>query len=140
MSSLVCRRRSLIQSGHQEWRFAKYHFDIDFAANNGSSPLRYFNPSWNHQCTSSALSVSLGEGNGAAGTIYYPLRFTNIGTTACALEGYPGISLVDSSGTRLGHRRTGTLDLANGCDSRPWSVNRGYGESVPRCPQHLFNS
>ena len=54
------------------------------------------------RCTSSALSVSLGEGNGAAGTIYYPLRFTNTGTTTCALEGYPGISLVDSSGNQIG--------------------------------------
>ena len=41
----VCRRRLLIQSGHQEWRFAKYHFDIEFAANDGSSRFKYSDPS-----------------------------------------------------------------------------------------------
>ena len=54
------------------------------------------------ECTSSKLSVSLGEGNGAAGTIYYPLTFTNTGATTCTLEGYPGISLVGSHGNQIG--------------------------------------
>jgi Protein of unknown function (DUF4232) len=39
--------------------------------------------------------------NGAAGTVYYELQFTNIGR-ACTLRGYPGVSAVSISGHQIG--------------------------------------
>jgi hypothetical protein len=53
-------------------------------------------------CTSAHLSVAVGQSQGAAGTIYYPLVFTNTGSTSCTLDGYPGVSLVGSSGNQIG--------------------------------------
>lgn len=50
------------------------------------------------------------DANGAAGTIFYELQFTNLGTT-CTLHGYPGVSAVSLSGKQLGspaRRVTGT--------------------------------
>jgi hypothetical protein len=43
-------------------------------------------------CQSSALKVTLGSGNAAAGTTYYPILFTNVSGTACTLYGFPGVS------------------------------------------------
>lgn len=45
-------------------------------------------------CDVSTLAVTLGPGEGAAGTVYAPLRFTNTGTRPCALRGFPGVSYV----------------------------------------------
>ncbi len=41
------------------------------------------------------------QSNGAAGTIFYTLNFTNVGRR-CTMRGYPGISAVDRGGRRLG--------------------------------------
>jgi Protein of unknown function (DUF4232) len=46
--------------------------------------------------------VPANEDNGAAGTIRYPLEFTNISGHACSLFGYPGVSAVSSTGQQLG--------------------------------------
>jgi hypothetical protein len=54
------------------------------------------------RCLSSQLSLSLGQGQGAAGTTYTPIVFTNTGTTACELRGYPGVSFVDAAGHLIG--------------------------------------
>ena len=40
--------------------------------------------------------------NGAAGTIYYPVEFTNVGTARCVFFGYPGVSAVTKSAAQLG--------------------------------------
>ncbi|MGB9186041.1 MAG: DUF4232 domain-containing protein [Solirubrobacteraceae bacterium] len=40
--------------------------------------------------------------NGAAGTIFYQLQFTNLSGRRCTLRGYPGVSGVDLRGHRLG--------------------------------------
>ena len=48
------------------------------------------------QCTTAGLRVSKGTTNGAAGTIYTNIDFTNTSGTACVLEGYPGVSLVSA--------------------------------------------
>jgi hypothetical protein len=56
-------------------------------------------------CATSALKVALDatKGNGAAGSIYYPLDFTNISASPCTLFGYPGVSFVTGQGgTQLG--------------------------------------
>lgn len=63
-------------------------------------------------CATSNLRVSLGPGSGAAGSSYYPLVFTNVGTSPCTLYGYPGVSAVTGAdGTQEGaaaSRVTGT--------------------------------
>jgi Protein of unknown function (DUF4232) len=46
--------------------------------------------------------VPADQGNGAAGTIRYPLEFTNISGRACSLFGYPGVSAVSGAGKQLG--------------------------------------
>jgi hypothetical protein len=40
--------------------------------------------------------------NGAAGTIFYQLQFTNLSGHRCTLRGYPGVSGIDLHGHRLG--------------------------------------
>jgi Domain of unknown function (DUF4232) len=42
------------------------------------------------------------QGNGAAGTIYYPLEFTNLSKHACSMYGFPGVSVISRSGKQLG--------------------------------------
>jgi hypothetical protein len=55
------------------------------------------------QCPTSALRVTIGQANGAAGSIYYPLVFTNASGVACTMFGYPGVSFVTGiSGSQLG--------------------------------------
>ena len=41
------------------------------------------------------------QSNGAAGTIFYVLNFTNVGAK-CTVRGYPGVSAVGQAGRRLG--------------------------------------
>jgi Protein of unknown function (DUF4232) len=56
------------------------------------------------RCTAADLAVWVNEEavNGAAGTAYYPLEFTNTSGHACATGGYPGVSATDASGHQLG--------------------------------------
>ena len=55
-------------------------------------------------CTTGDLGawVAVTQGNGAAGSIYYPLQFTNLSRHACAMRGFPGVSAVDRNGRQLG--------------------------------------
>lgn len=46
------------------------------------------------RCTTSELSVALGEGDAAAGSVYRPLIFSNTGSRTCELRGFPGVSYV----------------------------------------------
>jgi hypothetical protein len=52
------------------------------------------------RCTTSDLGVwlALDQGNGAAGTTYYPLEFTNLSHPTCYLFGYPGVSALNRDG------------------------------------------
>ena len=45
-------------------------------------------------CSTAALRTSVGSANGAAGSIYYPLDFTNISGVTCGMYGFPGVSFV----------------------------------------------
>jgi len=60
------------------------------------------------RCTADPDGLGLGvwlppdQGNGAAGTIYYPLEFTNFSGHTCYLRGFPGVSAIDRDGTQLG--------------------------------------
>lgn len=49
-------------------------------------------PSGPGPCRTSELKVTLGPGNAAAGTSFYPIVFTNISTSTCTLYGFPGVS------------------------------------------------
>ncbi|MQA61657.1 MAG: DUF4232 domain-containing protein [Actinophytocola sp.] len=51
-------------------------------------------PKSNGLCTSKDLKLSLGEGSGAAGTVWRPLRFTNTSGATCEIQGFPGVSYV----------------------------------------------
>lgn len=54
-------------------------------------------------CVSENLKASLGEPEGAAGSSYYALIFTNTGTVSCTLQGFPGVSYVTGdNGTQVG--------------------------------------
>lgn len=54
-------------------------------------------------CLTRNLSFSIGTADGAAGSVYEPLRMTNKGTASCTLYGYPGVSFVTGgSGDQVG--------------------------------------
>ena len=57
-------------------------------------------------CSTSNLRITLGNGGAGAGTDFTVLDFTNSGTSACTLYGFPGVSLTDSAGTQIGAAAT----------------------------------
>ena len=56
------------------------------------------------KCTADDLGVwlAIDQSDGAAGTIYTPLEFTNLSHHTCYLFGYPGVSALDVNGRQLG--------------------------------------
>jgi hypothetical protein len=46
--------------------------------------------------------VNVDEGQGAAGTFYFPLEFTNVSNHTCRTWGYPGVSATNVNGKQLG--------------------------------------
>jgi hypothetical protein len=56
-----------------------------------STPATAANP---NECKVADLKLSLAGGEGAAGTVYRQLRFTNIGDRTCVIQGFPGVSFV----------------------------------------------
>ncbi len=69
-------------------------------------PTQATTPPGRAGCPTTALTVSLGPGNGAAGSSYYPIEFTNSSSAACSLYGYPGVSFVATSGAQVGAAAT----------------------------------
>ena len=49
-------------------------------------------------CSATDLRLTVGASNGAAGTVFYPLDFTNASGSACTMYGYPGVAFVTSPG------------------------------------------
>jgi Protein of unknown function (DUF4232) len=49
-------------------------------------------------CPTTGLKLAVGQPNGAAGTIFYPLDFTNTSSSACTMYGYPGVAFVSAPG------------------------------------------
>ena len=49
-------------------------------------------------CPVSDLRIGLGAPSGAAGSVYYAIEFTNTGSSACTLYGYPGVALAATDG------------------------------------------
>jgi hypothetical protein len=56
------------------------------------------------KCTASDLGVwvAANQSNGTAGSIYYPMEFTNLSSGTCYLYGHPGVSAVSGTGHQLG--------------------------------------
>jgi hypothetical protein len=50
------------------------------------------------ECLADDLKVTIAAGSGAAGSIYYPLEFTNTGSASCTMYGYPGVAFVTKAG------------------------------------------
>jgi hypothetical protein len=57
-------------------------------------------------CTTGQLKLTLGAGQGTAGSTYQPIVFTNTSSGSCSLFGYPGASFVNASGAQLGQPAT----------------------------------
>ncbi|MFF1550634.1 DUF4232 domain-containing protein [Rhodococcus erythropolis] len=54
-------------------------------------------------CAMGELNVTLGQPNGAAGSVELPVVFTNTGGRTCTLDGFPGVSYVTgASGSEVG--------------------------------------
>ncbi len=55
-------------------------------------------------CSASKLVVWAGEepGGGTAGSVYYRIEFTNLGSGACTLFGFPTVSAINLQGKKLG--------------------------------------
>ncbi|HEX7992916.1 MAG TPA: DUF4232 domain-containing protein [Streptosporangiaceae bacterium] len=53
-----------------------------------------------HPCASRNLGVHTGNGEGAAGSTYIPIVFTNNSSATCTLYGYPGVSLAGGTPVR----------------------------------------
>jgi hypothetical protein len=61
------------------------------------------NPAGPGQCRTSDLKLTIGQENGAAGTVYYPVQFTNTSSLACTMYGFPGVAFVTKpAGTVIG--------------------------------------
>ncbi|MFE2143274.1 DUF4232 domain-containing protein [Streptomyces sp. NPDC059456] len=60
-------------------------------------------------CRVADLNLAIGGPDGAAGSLYYPINFTNTSTHTCALRGYPGVSVVD-----VRHHQIGTSAIRTG--------------------------
>jgi Protein of unknown function (DUF4232) len=69
------------------------------------SPSPATSPNAAAGCASSVLkvAVNVSQAGAAAGSVYYPIDFTNTSTSTCTLFGYPGVSFAASSGgSRIG--------------------------------------
>ncbi|HEX3813047.1 MAG TPA: DUF4232 domain-containing protein [Mycobacteriales bacterium] len=59
------------------------------------------------ECKAGSLSLSLGQGDAGMSQQYQALRFTNTGSTACVIVGFPGVSYVTGdSGRQVGAAAT----------------------------------
>lgn len=91
----------------------------------GASSPAASRPAAATQCVSSALHavVNTAQSSGAAGSVYYPIDFTNVSSSQCTLYGYPGVSFVTGDpGSQLG--RAATRNPAAG----PTAVTLNPGE------------
>ncbi|WP_405726614.1 DUF4232 domain-containing protein [Streptomyces sp. NBC_01537] len=53
-------------------------------------------------CHVADLHLSIGPVSGGAGSLFYPIRFTNTSRHTCALRGYPGVSVVNIRHHQIG--------------------------------------
>jgi len=70
-----------------------------------ASPGRAASPAIAPGCQTPGLVIWLDtNGNGAAGSVFYHLEFTNLSGRRCTLNGYPFITGVNLRGRQLGRR------------------------------------
>jgi hypothetical protein len=88
-------------------------------------------PAWHiRRCHANQTEVWLGVGlgGGTAGTIFYPLEFTNVGRHACTLRGFPLVKAISKHGHQIGKSsrhltsRHGTVTLWPG-----WTAHATLG-------------
>jgi hypothetical protein len=81
-------------------------------------------------CHAFQLAVTLGGSEGAAGTIYYTIVFTNTSATTCSLRGYPGVSSVGGDdGHQIGAAASRDPHAVRTIVLRPRAVaSASYGE------------
>lgn len=95
-------------------------------------------PSGPAPCATTSLKVSLGLGNGAAGSVIYPLHFTNSGSASCTITGFPGVSFVaPGNGQQVGKpavrssSSTPTVTLTEGAQATASVKVAGYQNFPP---------
>ncbi|WP_328898755.1 DUF4232 domain-containing protein [Streptomyces sp. NBC_00441] len=54
------------------------------------------------RCTAEGLGMSVKQGDGGAGQVYYELTFVNKSGRSCTLNGFPGVSLIQRDGGVIG--------------------------------------
>src|SRR5579862_983436 len=59
------------------------------ASSSAPAPSSSSAPAGPAACATSALAISLGQSNGAAGSVIVPLEFRNTSSSSCSLYGYP---------------------------------------------------
>lgn len=68
--------------------------------NSAQAPQRLAGGKSGRTCKTAEVKLSLGRGEGAAGTVFRPLRFTNTSNSSCTMIGYPGVSYVTGANGR----------------------------------------
>jgi hypothetical protein len=77
-------------------------------------------PAASSVCSVGDLDVSLGATEGAAGTVYRALVFTNTGGRTCTIQGFPGVSYVaGDDGHQVGAAATRVGDKGPAMTLRP---------------------
>lgn len=86
-------------------------------------------------CTSADLRLSVGESDGTAGTIYYPLVVENVGSHACVLSGTPSVQPTTGSLAGVAHILVGpratNRTIAGSGDGDPIRLSPGAKASAP---------
>lgn len=99
------------------------------------------------RCTVTDLRMRLGTPDHGAGSVYYPLRFTNTSGRTCALDGYPGVSLIRGDGSVIGrpadrtppHGRLVAIAPGKTVEADLHTLNQGVkGDSCWRKPTFLL--
>lgn len=75
-------------------------------------------------CKTSQLVIWIFNGQGAAGSFYYELNFTNLSGSTCTMRGYPKAFGVDLQGKRVG------LDFAHEQGKQKLVTLRGGGSET----------
>jgi hypothetical protein len=74
------------------------------------------------RCTIAQTRVTLGRGSGAAGTIFYPLRFTNVSRRTCSMWGWPKTWAEAQDGKVIGNASRALKGARPFIVLRPWQT------------------
>lgn len=90
-------------------------------SNAAGTPAPEPNNAASGECKVADLTLSLGGGEGAAGTTYRSLQFTNSGGRTCTIQGFPGVSYV----TGDDGRQVGPAAKRDGAKGAPITLKPG---------------